>query len=439
MNNLLKNDVKEKSLLIIGIAVFAFPVFRNAVQSISILLFIGFSLILFCKRLKFTKQHLFGLIIVTIWVIYLCITLIYSDDFDYGFILAQRYINILVIPIIFVLFVPKLLFKKQHYFYLSFIVSNVIFIFFIYYKAITVAENTCYPEIYYENIFDKLKFLLSKPNYIIFSCYENEVQHSLFVHRVYNSMNFLFSIILLIELIIKRHFKSLLFYVFSILAFFVFFFLLYRQLSIVNIILAITLIPCYLMLSMPNRKLGFLIIGVLMVFSLIMLGLGLKENQVTKKYVIPVLNLVKKTFTGEGDANVDERYEINQASFNLIKQRPVFGHGIGDVQNKLNNYYKDHQTESNSFKLALIKNLNSHNNYSFLILSGGFVLFGLYCINIIFCLYKSFILKHWLYVTFLLIISLNLISENMYSRIHGALFYALFNALFLADILKYKK
>ena len=155
--------------------------------------------------------------------------------------------------------------------------------------------------------------------------------------------------------------------------------------------------------------------------------------------MVPALNLAKKVVTGNDYGNTDERYEINNASWQLIKKAPVFGYGIGDVQYELNNYYNKHSSDKTAYKMAYEENLNSHNNYAYLWLSGGFILLLLYIINLIFGLYYGLLFKEWIYIAFIIIVSANLLFENVLSRIHGVLFYSVFNALFIASLIRKEK
>lgn len=438
-----KNNIKTKSLFFLTVLVFAFPILPNAIQSISILLFIGLSIIdaILKKTYRFQRKHVLVYTISTFWVVFLCLTIFYSEDMAYGVKMAQRYINVLAIPLILIFFIPKKILQNSHYFYLSFILSNLLFVVIIYYNAILVLEATCYPEIYYKNFFEKLNFILKKPNHIIFSCFENESKHSFFIHRVYNSMNFLFSILLLIELFFMKKFnKSIAFYLLSITCFIVFGYLIFYQFSVVNVFLSILLIPLFIIIKVPSFKAKkILFVSVFaMAAVLIIINLNYPSNKVAVKYVTPAVNLVKKTFTGNHYKSVDERYEINIANKDLIKDAYLLGYGIGDVQNKLNSYYYQRISNSKSYMVAYKKKLNTHNNYAFFLLCGGLVLLILFLINVVFSIYIGALHKSWIYIFFLIVIIVNLMFENILSRIHGTLFYAIFNGFFIARMIHIK-
>lgn len=433
------DTLKTKSLFFLTVLVFAFPILPSAIQSITIILLVSLSVIrvLINKKFNLDREQVVVYAITTAWVIFLCLTIFYSKEMGYGISMAQRYLNIIAIPLVLNFFPPKNFLQKSCYFYLSFIISNLLFVFIIYYKAILVVEKTCFPEIYYNNFLDKISFILKKPNHIIFSCFESESKHSFFIHRVYNSMNFLFSILLLIELVFMKKFsKNIGFYLLTIICFTVFGYLIFYQFSVINVVLALVLIPVFIIIRIPSKKAKKLL-SVLTITTLtfiVITNLNFTSNKVAAKYLIPAVNLAKKVFTGNDYGSIDERYEINTASKNLIQDSFLFGYGIGDTQNELNKYYLEHKNSTNAFKIAYEKQLNTHNNYAFFMLSGGVILLVLFLISLVFSFYKGIYFKNWIYVFFLIIIAVNLMSENILSRIHGALFYAIFNGLFMVNL-----
>ncbi|GAA4802414.1 O-antigen ligase family protein [Litoribaculum gwangyangense] len=235
----------------------------------------------------------------------------------------------------------------------------------------------------------------------------------------------------------KKLNKNIAFYLLSIICFIVFGYLIFYQFSVVNVFLSILLIPLFIIIRAPSLKAKkiFTTFVLAIITFLITINLNFPTNKVAVKYVIPAVNLVKKVFTGNHYKSVDERYEINIANKDLIKDAFLFGYGIGDVQNELNNYYYQHISDSKSYLIAYEKKLNTHNNYAFFILCGGVVLLILFLMSLVFSIYKGVLHKDWIYIFFLIIISVNLMFENMLSRIHGVLFYAIFNGFFIAKMI----
>jgi len=418
--------------------IFLFPLFPTAVLSIALSLFIisGF----FLTKKKINKEAIIIFLFATSWIFILLISLSYSNNIDYGIKLSQRYFNILLIVAVFLFFLKNKVLYNKFIFFTLFIISNIIFVVVIYYKAIIIIEQTCYPQIYYKPILEKILFVLKKPNHIIFSCFESQTKHSLHIHRVYNSMGFLFSILLTLELLFSREVrkksKNYIYYFLGVLVITFFTFLIFYQFSVVNVVLTLILVPLFLIIKIKIKK--RYILSLVLLFIVFALSREKFNNNdilfnVAKNQLQPAANLIIKTFTGDTKGDVDERFEINKANVYLIKNNLIFGVGIGDVQDELNTFYLNHINESKVYGLALEKTLNSHNNYAFLWIAGGLILLIPFLINLLFSLYVSYTNRDWLFLCFIILITINMLTENILSRMTGILFYTLFNSLFLAS------
>jgi len=432
------NDLKDIIIKILMIFVFSFTLFTNAIISISLALFFGLSIIFYFNNSQFKRvikknKKLFFLI--NGWIIFLFITLIYSENISYGFRIGFRYLNALFIGIVFFILIPRKIINKREIFYYAFVLSNIIFVFYIYYKAILVVEKTCYPEIYYNTFIEKINFILKKPNHVIFSCFHDQYKSSFFIHRVYNSMGFLFSILILINLIFKTTLKRNCFLLcLYFILIIIFSFLLFYQFSVVNVVLGIILIPAFTFIKTWKKHKKIIIIGIILV-SFISVPVFIKYNfwssNAIENQSIPAINFAKRVLTGEVNVNIDERFELNQANKFLIKENIIFGYGIGDVQDVLDGFYLSKKEDSRVYTEALKKHLNSHNNYAFLWLTGGLILLSAFLIQLFYAFNLSIKNKDWIFLFFLIIITLNLGFENVLSRISGLLFYVLFFNLFL--------
>lgn len=434
-----KIDLSKSSLVCFFTCfIFLFPLFPTAVLSIALGLFIisGF----FLTKKKINKEAIIIFLFATSWIFILLISLSYSNNIDYGIKLSQRYFNILLIVAVFLFFFKNKVLYNKFIFFTLFIISNIIFVVVIYYKAIIIIEQTCYPQIYYKPILEKILFVLKKPNHIIFSCFESQTKHSLHIHRVYNSMGFLFSILLTLELLfsseVRKKSKNYIYYFLGVLVITFFTFLIYYQFSVVNVVLTLILVPLFLIIKIKIKK--RYILSLVLLFIVFALSREKFNNNdilfnVAKNQLQPAANLIIKTFTGDTKGDVDERFEINKANVYLIKNNLIFGVGIGDVQDELNTFYLNHINESKVYGLALEKTLNSHNNYAFLWIAGGLILLIPFFINLLFSLYVSYTNRDWLFLCFIILITINMLTENILSRMTGILFYTLFNSLFLAS------
>jgi O-antigen ligase len=248
-------------------------------------------------------------------------------------------------------------------------------------------------------------------------------------------MGFLFSILILINLIFKTTLKRNCFLLcLYFILIIIFSFLLFYQFSVVNVVLGIILIPAFTFIKTWKKHKKIIIIGIILV-SFISVPVFIKYNfwssNAIENQSIPAINFAKRVLTGEVNVNIDERFELNQANKFLIKENIIFGYGIGDVQDVLDGFYLSKKEDSRVYTEALKKHLNSHNNYAFLWLTGGLILLSAFLIQLFYAFNLSIKNKDWIFLFFLIIITLNLGFENVLSRISGLLFYVLFFNLFL--------
>lgn len=120
------------------------------------------------------------------------------------------------------------------------------------------------------------------------------------------------------------------------------------------------------------------------------------------------------------------RYYVWQAAWEIVKEHPLIGMGTGDADSALQlQYAKDNYTG------ALVHHLNAHNEYLQVAVELGFVgLFGLLaCLALPF--FKSIKEHRYVYMAFLIIISINFLTESMLEQQAGTIFYGLFNSLLM--------
>lgn len=110
----------------------------------------------------------------------------------------------------------------------------------------------------------------------------------------------------------------------------------------------------------------------------------------------------------------------------MIKQAPVFGHGAGTETAILHE-----QFFSNKFYSSFLKNLNAHNQYlSFLFKSGiwGLLIYlGTLCYGFNIAIKR----KDLLFFTFMMLVALISLSENLLDVDKGVFFYAVFFSFFM--------
>lgn len=130
-------------------------------------------------------------------------------------------------------------------------------------------------------------------------------------------------------------------------------------------------------------------------------------------------------------SNEQIRNGIYFCSFETLKEEPLLGYGVGDVEANLQSCYDNTFTDTDTYKVT---NYNSHNQYLNIILSSGIIGLALYLLSTFYFLRKAFINKHGIYISFTLFIFLNFCFENILSRHDGVIFFSFFNSLLFFQI-----
>ena len=118
----------------------------------------------------------------------------------------------------------------------------------------------------------------------------------------------------------------------------------------------------------------------------------------------------------------ETRVLVYNCSLEMFLSEPIFGYGIGDVNNILEKCYLEKQCVS-------CIGLNSHNEFFNVALSSG--LFGL-ILFVIFLFFYSFktSMKNIPLLAFLTIFSISFMFENVLSRMLGVLMFSFFCSFF---------
>ncbi|MGJ8743436.1 O-antigen ligase family protein [Polaribacter sp.] len=251
--------------------------------------------------------------------------------------------------------------------------------------------------------------------------YRNLFENYTKVHGTYFSLWISFGILILVNELfaIKR---SSIFISLSLIILAYFF---YWQFTIgARLPLFITLVLCtFFLVKKTNKKykLLFIITLATIVVSFIYLKFDSIKNKI--KFGMPEgkYELKHKEMTNE-----EIRTGIYYCSASLIKNSLLFGYGVGDVNDELNNCYKQ-KIKSDVYQLF---HYNSHNQYLQVFLSAGIVGFVFFIFTILSIFKKALINKDKLFLMLNILIFICFITENVLSRHDGVIFYGYFTSLF---------
>lgn len=419
---------------------FMFPILPNSFQSITIIIFTVLGLTLHHNNFK-RRLNEFGvkpLLFTIAWVIFFAITLVYSSNIKEGLNQISKSISLLLIPVMFYFFTPKSFFKNIKTVGLLFVVSNCMFLLITYARVIYINSITCFPELQLMGLMEKIGFILKKNNTILFLCYSLEEKSILFIHKVYNSMSQVWSVVILCFFLMKKNKKPIKTMLIIALLFLIGFVLFQR--SVVNVFLLLLLLLSmffYSILKLDFRKKIIVIFFTVIGLTALVFKFELYKFNFIKKDVVPALTLIKSIADGKYNEGSDERWYLNITNIELIKKQPILGHGLGDVQDELNKLY--HTKNNKVYKKAAEEELNSHNYYAYVTQVGGIVALGLFCFMLLYYMKLAYTSADWLLFLFLIILSVNLLFENVLYRIHGILFMVVFNSFFLMKNLTLNK
>ena len=114
-----------------------------------------------------------------------------------------------------------------------------------------------------------------------------------------------------------------------------------------------------------------------------------------------------------------------KCSLELISEKIIFGYGEGLSGVELNKLYKN-----KDYKKLENKNLNSHNQFLQCFIDNGLIGGCTIIFFTIIMLFKSLKTKDYLYSLFLILITINFLTESMLETQSGVVFFAVFNTLF---------
>jgi len=121
----------------------------------------------------------------------------------------------------------------------------------------------------------------------------------------------------------------------------------------------------------------------------------------------------------------DGRLARWQVITELITKKPIIGYGTGSEMGLLQDAFYKHK-----FYNSYLNKLNSHSEYLSLLLKSGIIGFLIYAATLIWGFRMSFKRKDLLFFTFILLIAIVSLSENVLDVDKGIFFYAFFYSFF---------
>lgn len=406
-----KNKIKIYNYLTILIAVFPILGLKKSVFTIIIWALFSIFIVFSEKTYKtITKKDGINLLVLTSYYFAFVISFFFIDDRALASRFLEKNIAFLLFPLFLIVnkdFISPDTLKKALY---SFIFSNLILASYIWiiilskgYSETMAADNYYNPTI--RNIFSDVSG----------------------IHLPYLGILFVFSsLILLKDILFSEKIVSILdgarllaisLLMFSVVAF-------AARLALFSFLL----VSIFLIFKI-TKTVGIRIIFISGFFLLILAVFIVPSS---KKRVDDVFNskLILPN-ENQNSSEVNFRYGIYHCAGRILKENWITGVGPGNVQKKLDDCYSDY-TYKNYDDYSHIE-YNSHNQYIDICLKHG--VFGL--IAFLIFLFWGVNTKDLIYRVFLFIILIGLVTENLFDRQIGVVFFTFFNSLFFINKTNY--
>lgn len=409
--------------------IFLFPILPfNIVSILIILLIIS---VIFEKVLSKTfllNKNVKELRYSSIFFFVLIITLTYSENFSEGLKYIQKALPFLIIPLVFY-FKKNLSRNTTRNFLYIFISANFLFILLLYKYFFSTFFIACYSEMSLLPIHIKLEHLFKFPFYKLLWCSERTIEASFFVHKVYNSMHLLFSIVST-YFILKNYKVSIVIKFILIVLSLIFALMIINMVSLVNLFLFSVFIFFILLIEIRKLKVFWKIVASVLIlfFGIFVISL-FSLDFVNREINWSLNNTIDNSIAAEPNSSIDGRILINSCTIQVIGNNPILGVGIGDVQKEQNNCYLDKAVIKSEYEEFYERKLNAHNQYLTYYSAGGVILFIAFLFMLFNNIKQTVLAKNYFYLWLLFIVCVNLLFESMFMRMYGILFFCLFQGL----------
>lgn len=281
------------------------------------------------KTINFTRKGLFTFLLMTSYLLLLFISIIYSTNKEASIKIIIQLTPLLIIPFLLSFTDFKIPRKNLSSIFVLFIAVNMLYTVFMIYLFLNNPSRLEFNLEHYLLDYDKFQFIIN----------DNLYKNLFFVHKAYFSMGFVICAVFSLNTFFisssKKYFIQIIYaFVFVYFSFWVFY-----AFSFPNVIALIVSVVFILYLNL-KKKIFLSAVVLFLVSCAVFFNIKLKDVDVQRGF-----NFVK-TFTNDKKYEVnDTRHEIYTSVANIIRKSRfseiIFGSGVGDVQDKLNNDYKN--------------------------------------------------------------------------------------------------
>ena len=404
--------------ILLCVSVFLLPINLNLNSY-----FIGLTFLTwFCFALKISKQlirfNIKEIIIHTFPISIAILGLVTTINFDYGFDYISRIISFLIFPLIF----GSVKFSKQQYNIFFLVLTASCLLVFVY-SGFTFIHNNL------ESISDfKNQNLLLKFNKFFANSIIHPTYFSMFL--ILNIFTCSFNIINTTNIINKF------FFIIISLVLILFLVLLTSKMPIAALVVIALIVPIVYLIKNFNRKLLifylFSLITISFLGSIFLKNLPNRAAQEVYNYYNYINGKELQDYYFYNDLSITydtywfektNRIVIWKNCIELIKASPLYGYGTGDVQDELVKTYKKNN------ELWRMQFFNTHNQYLDYQLRYGIIGTILLILVLGYYAHKALMSADYFYLSFIILIILCFLTENIIQRQLGIVYFTFFNSL----------
>jgi O-antigen ligase len=141
------------------------------------------------------------------------------------------------------------------------------------------------------------------------------------------------------------------------------------------------------------------------------------------RYLVELKEDLSPSFTGQ---TVEPRLERWKIAVNLIRKAPVIGHGTGSEIQLLQEQYF-----AKKFYSSYLHRLNSHNQYLSVLIKTGIWGLSIYIATLVYGFKRAVRKRDVIFFSFMILIAVVSLSENVLDADKGAMFYSIFMSYFI--------
>ena len=397
------------NLVLLGVSLFGiYPLIPHKFESISVFLLALCSLI---YRIKVPKNSIFKKTFFIVSSIYfiLFLSVFFSEDISRGLKKMETTLSLLAFPIIFYLLLGKSIidhFKIKLLFLKAYYISCLIFT--------TIS-------FYLFEIYENSKYVTKDSNFYRIAIFDNSYigEHPIYV-SIFISIAIIFGFSFF-DREKKISFKNFLIafaqcYLLSLLL----------MLMSKGVILSLLMVFIIMLIKQKGlTKIHFFSLAIILITFFVLIP---SENNRFKEIIN--MNTYKKL---DENNSTSIRFINYKCGLKSLMNSPIYGYGIGDVQEQLDLCY---QEENTNFPK---KRYNTHNQYLFIWLSSGIIGFITFIVILFYYFKKSIQFKDDVMFSILVLYSFTFLFENVLSRQSGVIFFSFIINYFLWNNFNKKK